>query len=293
MLRLLPAALLLVLLAGPARAQTPVDLQLVLAVDISRSMDQDEQSLQRAGYVAALRDPQVIAAIQGGPLGRIALTYVEWAGQGLQTVLVPWTLIDGADSAGLVADALAVQPLQRLRRTSISNALTFSASHFETSGFTSPRRVIDISGDGPNNQGFEVTEARDAVIDQGITINGLPIMLKTGYPSGFFDVQNLDLYYEDCVIGGFGAFLVTVQDVGEFAGAIRRKLILEIAGRAPAPRAVPAQWSPMQGTPMQGTPGQGTPGQGSQLRGTPVQGFAGTDCQIGEKLWDSWMRGAE
>lgn len=268
MLRLIPVFLLLVLASGPARSQTLVDLQLVLAVDISRSMDQDEQSLQRAGYVAALRDPEVIAAIQGGPLGRIAITYVEWAGHGLQTVLVPWTLIDGAESAGLVADALSVQPLQRLRRTSISNALTFSAAHFQTSGFESARRVIDISGDGPNNQGFGVTDARDAVVDQGITINGLPIMLKTGFPSGFFDVQNLDLYYEDCVIGGFGAFLVTVQDVGEFADAIRRKLILEIAGRMPSPRAIPAQW-------------------------TPAQSMGETDCQVGEKLWDSWMRGAE
>lgn len=276
MLRLLTAILLLTGLCGPARAQTPVDLQLVLAVDISRSMDQDEQSLQRAGYVAALRDPTVIAAIQSGPLGRIALSYVEWAGQGLQTVLVPWTLVDGAKSAGLVADALAGQPYQRLRRTSISNALTFSAGQFATSGFTSPRRVIDISGDGPNNAGFQVTEARDAVIDQGITINGLPIMLKTGYPSGFFDVQHLDLYYEDCVIGGFGAFLVTVQDAGEFASAIRRKMILEIAGRTPTPGLVPAQWTPVQGSL------------------TPSgQGFAATDCQIGEKLWDSWMRGAE
>ena len=269
MRRLLSVVSLLILVSGPARAQTLVDLQLVLAVDISRSMDQDEQSLQRAGYVTALRDPEVIAAIQGGPLGRIAVTYVEWAGQGLQTVLVPWTLIDSAESAGLVADALAVQPLQRLRRTSISNALTFSAAHFERSGFESARRVIDISGDGPNNQGFRVTDARDAVIDQGITINGLPIMLKTGYPSGFFDVQNLDLYYEDCVIGGFGAFLVTVQDPAEFAGAIRRKLILEIAGRMPPPQAVPAQWTQAQAP------------------------FTETDCQIGEKLWDSWMRGAE
>lgn len=268
MLRLLSAALLGLLLSGRAEAQTAVDLQLVLAVDISRSMDQDEQSLQRAGYVAALRDPEVIRAIEGGPLGRIALTYVEWAGHGLQTVLVPWTLIDGAASAGRVADALAAAPLQRLSRPSISNALTFSAGLFETSGVASPRRVIDISGDGPNNQGFRVTDARDAVIDRGITINGLPIMLKTGFPSGFFDVQNLDLYYEDCVIGGFGAFLVTVQDPREFADAIRRKLILEIAGRMPPPRAVPARWMPAQMAEL-------------------------SDCQIGEKLWDNWMRNAE
>jgi hypothetical protein len=245
--------------------QTLVDLQLVLAVDVSRSMDQDEQQLQRAGYVTALRDPGVIAAIQGGPLGRIAVTYVEWAGHGLQSVLVPWTLIDGPETAGRVAAALAAIPLNRMRRTSISDALTFSATLFARSGFSSARRVIDVSGDGPNNAGFPVAGARDAVLSQGITVNGLPIMLKSGFASGFFDVSNLDLYYEDCVIGGPGAFIVTIQDPSEFASAIRRKLILEIAGRVP--RAVPAQFA--------------------------GQGFAATDCQIGEKLWDQWMNGME
>ncbi|MDF1792365.1 MAG: DUF1194 domain-containing protein [Thalassobaculaceae bacterium] len=274
MLRLLPVALLLLLAPIRAQAQsTPstVDLQLVLAVDISRSMDHDEQRLQRAGYVAALRDPEVIRAIEDGPLGRIAVTYVEWAGQGLQTILVPWTLVDGSAAAARVADRLAALPLQRLRRTSISDALSFSSRHFETSGFTSPRRVIDVSGDGPNNSGFLVTGARDAVLEQGITINGLPIMLKTGLPSGFFDVRDLDLYYEDCVIGGFGAFIVTVQDAARFADAIRRKLILEIAGSTPSPRIVPAQF---------------TAPRSAQLS-------AQTDCQIGEKLWDAWMNGME
>lgn len=278
MLRLLPAVFLLLLPAMAARAQSSVDpqrgsvdLQLVLAVDISRSMDRDEQRLQRAGYVAALRDPEVIRAIESGPLGRIALTYVEWAGHGLQTVLVPWTLVDGAAAAAGIADRLAAAPLQRLRRTSISDALAFSAASFERSGFSSTRKVIDVSGDGPNNSGFLVTGARDAALDKGITINGLPIMLKTGSPSGFFDVRDLDIYYEDCVIGGFGAFIVTVQDISEFAGAIRRKLILEIAGRAPPARLIPAQW---------------TDPQTGRVTGE-------TDCQIGEKLWDAWMNGME
>lgn len=271
MLRLLPIVVLLALFSGRTAAQTPVDLQLVLAVDISRSMDEDEQRLQRAGYVAALRDPEVIRAIEGGPLGRIAVTYVEWAGQGLQSVLVPWTLIDGAAAGARIADRLAALPLQRLRRTSISDALTFSAGLFDGSGFASARRVIDVSGDGPNNSGFLVTSARDAVLEEGITINGLPIMLKTAYPSGFFDVRDLDLYYEDCVIGGFGAFIVTVQEPGEFAAAIRRKLILEIAGRQPPPRLIPAQW---------------TDPQTGRITGE-------IDCQIGEKLWDAWMNGME
>lgn len=271
MLRLLLVIGLLCLAPLGAAAQTTVDLQLVLAVDTSRSMDEDEQRLQRAGYVAALRDPQVIRAIGSGPLGRIAVTYVEWAGQGLQAVLVPWTLIDGAEAAARVADRLAAIPLQRMRRTSISDALTFSAAAFEESGFVAARRVIDISGDGPNNSGFLVTDARDAAVARGITINGLPIMLKPGSMSGFFDVRDLDLYYEDCVIGGFGAFIVTVQHPAEFAGAIRRKLILEIAGPPAASPLVPAQW---------------TDPQSGRI-------IAETDCQIGEKLWDAWMNGME
>ena len=258
--------------ARDAAAQTAVDLQLVLAVDISRSMDSEEQELQRAGYVGALRDPAVIRAIENGPLGRIAVTYVEWAGNGLQSVLVPWTLVDGPATANRVADTLAAIPLQRQRRTSISDALLFSATLFEGSGFASARRVIDVSGDGPNNQGILVADARDAVLDRGITINGLPIMIHSGYPSGFFDVRDLDLYYEDCVIGGLGAFIVRVQRADEFATAIRRKLILEIAGHQPQdrPRIRPAQWTDDDG-----------------------RLIAPIDCQIGEKLWDRWMSGME
>lgn len=247
----------------PAQA-VPVDLELVLAVDISRSMDPDEQALQRAGYVAAFRDREVLRAIASGPHGRIAVTYLEWAGMGLQRVVLPWTLVDGPAAGERVAAALADAPYDARRRTSISDALLFSAAQFPNSGFAGARRVIDISGDGPNNSGLPVLEVRRQVLDQGIVINGLPIMLKQYGGSGFFDVADLDLYYEDCVIGGFGAFIVTVTDPGEFVGAIRRKLIIEIAGTTP--RIVPAQMA------------------------HPTQSM---DCRIGEKLWEQWMKGLE
>jgi len=245
-------------------AATAVDLELVLAVDVSRSMDHGEQMLQRAGYVAAFRDPEVLRAIRSGPIGRIAVTYVEWAGTGLQHVVLPWTLVDGPDAAQRVAEILEFAPYEAQRRTSISDALLFTAALFRTSGYAGARRVIDISGDGPNNQGVGVVHARDRVLDEGIVINGLPIMLNRRQPSGFFDVADLDLYYEDCVIGGFGAFIVTVTDPSEFVAAIRRKLILEIA--ALQPRLVPVQAS------------------------SPLEP---TDCLIGEKLWDMWMQGME
>lgn len=244
-----------------------VDLELVLAVDVSRSMDPQEQLLQQAGYVAAFRNPEVIEAIQGGPLGRIAVTYFEWAGSGLIRELVPWTLVDGPESADAVATLLAAAEPARLRRTSISGALTEALRRFDRSPYSSPRRVIDVSGDGPNNQGEPVEWARDRVLERGIVINGLPVMLRPSY-SGFFDISELDIYYEDCVIGGFGAFIVPVQSADHFATAIRRKLVLEIAGRVPeqAPRLIPAQ------------------------SGGPL---AKMDCLIGEKLWDQWFNNME
>lgn len=254
--------------AAPAE-RTAVDLELVLAVDVSRSMDPDEQALQRAGYVAAFRDREVLRAIQSGPIGRIAVSYVEWAGAGLQQVILPWTLVQDAASGERVARQLAAAPYDARRRTSISDALLFSAAMFANTTFSGARRVIDISGDGPNNQGVSIVPARERVLEQGIVINGLPIMLKQRQASGFFDVADLDLYYEDCVIGGFGAFIVTVVDPSEFVGAIRRKLILEIAGAQP--------WI---------VPARATRAQASR-------GQSATDCLAGEKMWDRWMQGLE
>ncbi len=222
--------------AGNAQdGSNEVDLELVLAVDISRSMDYDEQIIQRQGYADAFRHPEVLNAIAGGVLGRIAVTYVEWSSPMLQRVVVPWMIVDGPDSAETFAAAIAATPLIRWQGTSISGSLSFSAGLLQNSGFSSPRQVIDVSGDGPNNMGMAVDAARDAVLAMGITINGLPIMLKTGGPFAGFGIDDLDRYYKGCVIGGSGAFLVTVRDKSELAEAIRRKMVLEIAAAPPPP----------------------------------------------------------
>jgi hypothetical protein len=227
---------LAVALAAEARAQTAVDLELVLAVDVSLSMDLEEQRLQREGYVAAFRDGEVHKAIAGGAYGRIAVIYMEWAGSQSQSVVVPWTIIDSPAAARAFADKLEAAPISRARLTSISAALAFSRDLFASSGVKAVRRVIDVSGDGPNNSGFPVAPVRDEVVGAGIVINGLPIMLRLAVNS-MFDIPDLDRYYAGCVIGGPGAFMVAVRHVSEFAAAIRRKLLLEISG-AGLPAAV-------------------------------------------------------
>ncbi len=213
--------------APDARAETEVDVALVLAVDVSRSMDPDEQELQRQGFIEAFRSPQVHEAIRSGMLGRVIVTYFEWSGVDYQNVIVPWTIIDGPETAMKFADGLHDNPIGRLRRTSISGAIDFGVKLLEQAGVEPVRRVIDISGDGPNSSGRSVVSARDEAVAKGITINGLPIMLKR--PSGFGDMENLDLYYKGCVIGGQGAFLVPVRERQQFAEAIRTKIIREIA----------------------------------------------------------------
>lgn len=227
------------LAAASARAETAVDLELVLAVDISRSMDPDEQQLQRDGYVAAITNPDLIAAITHGTRGKIALTYVEWSGPILQKIVVDWRVIDGMPAARAFAEALAQAPLTTHRGTSISAGLAFAKGRFESSGVDAPRRVIDISGDGPNNMGLPVELVREEVVGAGITINGLPIMIKQA--GDFLSIPNLDAYYQDCVIGGAGAFMEVVRSAAEFETAIRRKLVLEIAGGTAQPsRLIPA-----------------------------------------------------
>ena len=236
----LACGMMLLMLTTPSKAQSDVDLELVLAVDISRSMDYDEQQLQRDGYVEAIRHPEVIAAIASGPIGRIAVTYVEWAGPFHQAMVVPWSIISGKAEAEAFAARVAEAPLVRERGTSISEGLDFAAGLFEQSGARGIRRAIDVSGDGPNNMGMPVVPVRDRIVAEGITINGLPIMLKTSYGFGPYNIPNLDIYYEDCVIGGPGAFMITVDDPTRFAIAIRRKLVLEIAGLVPEPRLMKA-----------------------------------------------------
>jgi hypothetical protein len=238
--RALPA---LFLLATPhtAAAQTErVDLELVLAVDVSRSMDFEEQKLQRDGYAAAFRHPEIHAAITSGPLGRIAVTYVAWAGPDIQSVIVPWAVIGSREDALVFADRIAAAELMSERATSISAALVFASAQFADSGVEGLRQAIDISGDGPNNMGLPVAMVRDEVVARGVTINGLPIMLRPGGGFGAFGIAELDIYYEDCVIGGPGAFIVTVKELSQFPVAIRRKLVLEIAGITPEPRLIPA-----------------------------------------------------
>lgn len=255
------AIMCLALGGGGARSDDlPVDLELVLAVDTSFSMDYEEQKLQLDGYVQAFRHPEVIHALRSGLHRRIAVVFVEWGGTTFQRIKVPWTLVDSEQSADAFADALSKKDLVSMPRTSISDAIAFSATLFAGNGFKGLRRVIDISGDGPNNQGVAVVDARDAAVARGVTINGLPVLLKPGEPAGFFDLENLDVYYEDCVIGGMGAFIVPVHSRKNFAEAIRRKLVLEMAGSHP--QILKAQFGP---------------------RAPRI------DCLIGEKLWDQWL----
>ncbi|TPI49681.1 DUF1194 domain-containing protein [Mesorhizobium sp. B2-9-1] len=226
------AALALALWLTPAASPAePVDVELVLAVDVSLSMSPAELEIQRHGYAAALTHDNVLKTIADGAYGKIAVTYVEWAGTTWQRVIVPWTVIANRDDAEKVVAQLNASPPDSARRTSISGALSFGSDLFAESGFQGTKRVIDISGDGPNNQGAPVDLTRDEVVKQGITINGLPLMTRGGF-SGAFDVENLDRYYSDCVIGGPGAFMIPVNDWTQFPEAIRRKLVLELAGPA-------------------------------------------------------------
>ena len=241
--KLFDLALALALLVGPAPAALAgpeVDLALVLAVDVSYSMDPDEQRLQREGFVEAFRSGAVQEAIRGGMTGRIAVVYMEWAGAQHQQVVVPWTVIEGPGSAAAFADRLAATPTGRAFWTSLSGALDAGMRLLEASGVEPARRVIDVSGDGPNNQGHPVTAARDDALAAGVTVNGLPILMKRG--TSAWDIPDLDLYYRDCLIGGRGAFMVPVLEREQFAKAIRTKLVLEIAGRPlPEPLVRPAQ----------------------------------------------------
>ncbi len=275
------AALALALLATrtPARTEeTPgapeaaeavdVDLQLVLAVDISGSIDALEARLQRDGYIQALLDPYVVQAIQQGRHGRIALAYTEWAGPLNQRLVVDWRAIDGPESAAAFAALLREAPLGAGHRTSISNAILHAVALFRQGGFRAARKAIDISGDGPNNGGFYVDDTRHRAAERGITINGLPILNGRPSPLGVPALEDIDLYYEDCVIVGPGAFIVVAETPESFAAAVRRKLILEISGLRPPPRR-----------------GAGREGV------VPAQAYRGlTDCAIGEKRYQLLLR---
>lgn len=210
----------------PSSPREEVDVALVLAVDVSYSMDIDELALQRNGYIEAFRSRQLHEAIAKGAVGKIAVTYFEWAGGNFQFVVKPWTIIDTPQSAIAFAEELGEAPTRRGRRTSISGAIDLGMQLLDQANVAAMRRVIDISGDGANNDGRPVTSARDEARDKGININGLPVMLKQ---ASYFDIDNLDAYYEDCVVTGIGAFVIPIRERHQFVDATRTKLVREIA----------------------------------------------------------------
>ncbi|GAB4356524.1 MAG: DUF1194 domain-containing protein [Oricola sp.] len=220
--------------AAPAAAADRVDVELVLAVDVSDSMGRAEMLQQRAGYVAAFRSGDVVSAIREGRHRRIAVTYVEWARDDLKRVVVPWTVISDREEAEAFADRLQAAPVGNMRRTSISGAIRFGIAAIRDNGIEADRQVIDISGDGPNNQGEPVTAARDAAVAEEIAVNGLPLLIQPWYPGAALGAPGLDLYYRGCVIGGPNAFVVPVRSWEEFPRAVRHKLVTELAGRPAA-----------------------------------------------------------
>ena len=228
----LAATLAVLPIAGgaPALAQdVAVDLELVLAIDVSQSVDQYEGYLQRGGYIQAFLDPRIASAIAQGTLGRIAVIYVEWAGPNLWRKVTEWTLLTGREDSEALAEVLNERPA-RGTGTSITSVLGFATGLFEDNGFVSDRRVIDISGDGPNSAGGNVAIARDAVVETGISINGVAI---NNFDGSNFSLPDLDRYYEECVIGGPNSFVISVDSFQSFGEAILRKLILEIANLRP------------------------------------------------------------
>ncbi|WP_299471686.1 DUF1194 domain-containing protein [uncultured Roseibium sp.] len=244
-LRLRIALVLLAMLAplSLAKAQERVDVALVLAVDVSRSMSPDELRIQRRGYAAAISSAEVVRAIELGAHGKIALMMFEWANDNHVRVIVDWTLIDEQADAVEFADKVLRDESYSQRRTSISGAIKHAAEMLEEVPFEADRYVIDISGDGPNNHGTPVTLARDAAVESGITINGLPLM-TTGGPGSQFNIPDLDVYYRRCVTGGPASFVIPVTDWAQFPDAVRRKLILEIGGFAPLePLVQPVQFT--------------------------------------------------
>ena len=229
------ALLACMVFAAGARAEK-VDLLLVLAADVSRSIDDGEFNLQRKGYAAAMTDPRVLRAIAGGRNHAIAVTFIEWAGAPEQNVVVDWTVVRDEEGAGAVAATMLSAPRSFLGRTSISAAIDFAMERLAAAPAEADKRIIDVSGDGTNNSGRAITEARDAAIAAGVTINGLAIINTQANPGYAFHTQppgGLPKYYEENVIGGPGAFLLKIDDFESFAEAMTRKLVTEIAGAPP------------------------------------------------------------
>lgn len=238
-----PAALVLCLMVATSTVQDPeqrtaVDVELVLATDTSVSMTLDERRIQVLSYAQAFRDPAVWAAIRSGGRSRIAVTYVEWSGPEVQRVIVPWTLIDGDASADAFADSIAMTELEiDFNPTALGDAILFAKELIEANSYEGERKIIDISGDGHNNDGMAPELARDAAVQAGITINGLPLLIRASdggsFPARHDPADNtLAKYYQSAVVGGPGSFEVVVRDIDDLETALRAKLVREIASSA-------------------------------------------------------------
>jgi hypothetical protein len=226
--------------SAPAASAETVDVALILAADVSRSVDDDEFKLQRQGYAAAVTNPRVLQAIAGGPHGAVAICFVEWSGPEEQQVVADWTVVRDGESATAFAAILLNAPRSFVGRTSISAALDFSRAYFAKSGVTAERRIVDVSGDGTNNSGRPLLDARAEALGAGITINGLAIINEHPNPGYFAHTQppeGLPEYYRRNVVGGPGSFLLVVQDFSSFGDAIANKLVNEIAMAHRARRA--------------------------------------------------------
>lgn len=260
--------------ASSPESDREVDLELVLAVDVSMSMNAEEISIQRRGYLDAFAKDSLIEAILNNGSGRVAVTYMEWAGKEHVRFVVPWMLIDSRAAARRFVEALAGDTPSRVDRTSISNALAHAGEAFEQNRWDGLRRIIDVSGDGPNNEGDRLPAIRDSLVEDGIVINGLAVMID-GAPLGM-GIDNLDEYYRACVTGGPGSFVMTVSDWSQFATALELKLLQEITGMPlppdlaqARPEFMPAQYFP--------------PSKYGYAKDRPV------DCHIGEKIWQRFM----
>ncbi len=229
--RILLVPLLIATSAVPGWSKQAVDLELIMATDVSRSIDQDEAQLQRQGIADAFRSKEIIKAISSGFLRRIAVAYIDYSSAFHNKIVIDWRILHNAKTANDFADELLRAPPTYGRRTSISDALELATKMIETNDIEGTRRVIDVSGDGPNNWGGQVNFVRDATIKKRITINGLPIMNDRGRFMSRYYLPDLDKYYLGCVIGGPGAFMVVANNFKDFARAVRRKLILEIAAK--------------------------------------------------------------
>jgi Protein of unknown function (DUF1194) len=257
-----PGALAQSNLAEKDNSTPTADVELVLAVDISYSTLKDDLAKQRESYAQAIVSKEFLEALKNGPVGKLAVTYFEWSASNYQNVVVPWRVIDGPEAAAAVAAEIMKASAVPQTRTSISGAINFAMSLFDNSPYRGARRVIDISGNGPNNSGDLVEGSRNAALAKGVTINGLPIMVRKLSPGSTDVIRDLDLYYEDCVTGGPGSFVMTVKDRDEFKEAIRTMLVFEVAGLAPER--------------------QSNPPAGREKR---------ISCTIGEKAYDSiWSK---